>query len=276
MCYVFVAFEPCFSFSATFELAILLASCNALLHWFSTRHGASDLVRNFFFIYIICTVASGYSNASIWRYHFSYRLQGLHFLILFTLRPYLASGLALFFFSSWFGVGGTLCFVSFHFLASCSVESVKWRALHALVPSMLACPRALVPSCPNFRRALVPSMLACPRALVPACPNFQRALVPSLFACPRALVPKFLVPKFLACPRAIDVGVPSCPRARVPKFLACPRAFDAGVPSRLNFRRALMPSMLMFRTLLRDVTLEMFLESLKHSDPFFLNFIRET
>ena len=110
-----------FSFSATFELAILLASCNALLHWFSTRHGASDLVRNFFFIYIICTVAAGYSNASNWRYHFSYRLQGLHFLILFTLRPYLASGLALFFFSSWFGVGGTLCFVSFHFLASCSV-----------------------------------------------------------------------------------------------------------------------------------------------------------
>ena len=98
MCYVLVAFEPCFSFSATFELAILLASCNALLHWFSTRHGASDLVRNFFFIYIICIVASGYSNASIWRYHFSYRLQGLHFLILFTLRPYLASGLALFFF----------------------------------------------------------------------------------------------------------------------------------------------------------------------------------
>ena len=48
VCYVFVAFEPCFSFSATFELAILLASCNALLHWFSTRHGASDLVRNFF------------------------------------------------------------------------------------------------------------------------------------------------------------------------------------------------------------------------------------
>ena len=26
-----------------------------------------------------------------------------------------------FFFSSWFGVGGTLCFVSFNFLASCSV-----------------------------------------------------------------------------------------------------------------------------------------------------------
>ena len=98
MCYVFVAFEPCFSFSATFELAILLASCNALLHWFSTRHGASDLVRNFFFIYITCTVASGYSNASIWRYHFSYRLQGLYFLILSKLRPYLASGLALFFF----------------------------------------------------------------------------------------------------------------------------------------------------------------------------------
>ena len=145
MCYVFVAFEPCFSFSGTFELAILLASCNALLHWFSTRHGASDLVRNFFFIYIICTVASGCSNASVWRYHFSYRLQGLHFLILFTLRPYLASGLALFFFlllvwgswfgvlglvrvlrcfffSSWFGVGGTLCFVSFH-----SSLRVLWR-----------------------------------------------------------------------------------------------------------------------------------------------------
>ena len=128
----------------------------------------------------------------------------------------------------------------------------------------------------------MPSMLACPRALVPACPNFQRARVPKFSACPRAFYvgvpscPRALVPKFLACPRAIDVGVPSCPRARVPKFLACPRAFDAGVPSRLNFRRALVPSMLMFRTLLRDVTLEMFLESLKLSDPFFLNFIRET
>ena len=95
----------------------------------------------------------------------------------------------------------------------------------------------------------VPSCLRCWRAFVPSCPNFRRALVPSMLA---------------------------CPRARVPKFLACPRAFDAGVPSRLNFRRALVPSMLMFRTLLRDVTLEMFLESLKLSDPFFLNFIRET
>ena len=122
MCYVFVAFEPCFSFSATFELAILLASCNALLHWFSTRHGASDLVRNFFFIYIICTVASGYSNASIWRYHFSYRLQGLHFLILFTLRPYLASGLALFF--SPLGLGLGEHFASFHFISSLRV---LWR-----------------------------------------------------------------------------------------------------------------------------------------------------
>ena len=114
-----------------------------------------------------------------------------------------------------------------------------------------------VPSCP---RARVPKLSACPRAFYVGVPS-----------CPRALVPKFL-----ACPRAIDVGVPSCPRACVPKFLACPRAFDAGVPSRLNFRRALVPSMLMFRTLLRDVTLEMFLESLKLSDPFFLNFIRET
>ena len=103
-----------FSFSASFEQAILLASCGAILHWFSTRHGASDLVRNFFFIKIMCTFASGYSNASISRYQFSYRLQGLHFLILFTLRPYLASGLALFL-SSWFGVGGNtlLRFTSF-------------------------------------------------------------------------------------------------------------------------------------------------------------------
>ena len=142
-------------------------------------------------------------------------------------------------------------------------ESVKWRALRAL-------------------RALVPSMLACPRARVPkfsACPRAIDVGVPS---CPRARVPKFS-----ACPRAFYVGVPSCPRALVPKFLAGPRAlvpawpnswraFDAGVPSRLNFRRALVPSMLMFRTLLRDVTLEMFLESLKLSDPFFLNFIRKT
>ena len=135
------------------------------------------------------------------------------------------------------------------------VESVKWRALRALVPSMLACPRAQ-----SFG---VPSCLPCWRALVPACPNFQRALVPSMLACPRAQIS----------------GVPSCHRcwrARVPNFLACPRAFDAGVPSRLNFRRALVPSMLMFRTLMRDLTLEMFLESLKLSDPFFLNFIRET
>ena len=136
------------------------------------------------------------------------------------------------------------------------------------VPSCLRCRRALVPACPRDQIFGVPSCLPCWRALVPACPNFQRALVPSMLAS--------LVPKFLACLRAIDVGVPSCPRARVPKFLACPRAFDAGVPSRLNFRRALVPSMLMFRTLLRDVTLEMFLESLKLSDPFFLNFIRET
>ena len=101
----------------------------------------------------------------------------------------------------------------------------------------------------------------------PTCPTCPRAFDVGVPSCPRALVPKFS-----ACPRAIDVGVPSCPRARVPKLLACPRAFDAGVPSCLNFRRALVPSMLMFRTLLRDVTLEMFLESLKLSDPFFSKF----
>ena len=76
------------------------------------------------------------SNASISRYHFSYRLQGLHFLILFTLRPYLAWVLALLslllvWVGGWglgvrvggwgLGVGSLLCFVSFHFLTSCSV-----------------------------------------------------------------------------------------------------------------------------------------------------------
>ena len=89
----------------------------------------------------------------------------------------------------------------------------------ALVPSMLACPRALVPACPNFRRALVPSMLACPRALVPACPNYRRALVPSMLACPRAQI--IGVPSCLQCWRAL---VPSCPRACMPKFSVCPRA----------------------------------------------------
>ena len=44
----------------------------------------------------------------------------------------------------------------------------------------------------------------------------------------------------------------ACPRVLVPKFSACPRAFDVDV-----------------RTLLRDVTLEMFLESLNLSDPLF-------
>ena len=48
-----------FTFSATFKQAILLASCNAILHWLSTKHGASDLVRNSFVIYIMCTFTSG-------------------------------------------------------------------------------------------------------------------------------------------------------------------------------------------------------------------------
>ena len=113
MCYVFVAFEPCFPFQLPSSRPFCWASCNAILHWFSTRHGASDLVRNFFFIYIMCTFASGY--VSISRYQFSYRLQGLHFLILFTFRPYLASGLALFL---WFGVGEGGQFASFHFTSS--------------------------------------------------------------------------------------------------------------------------------------------------------------
>ena len=102
------------------------------------------------------------------------------------------------------------------------------RSLLNRVPCVPCVPfNLLVPSCPKFRRALVPSMLACPRALVPACPNFQRALVPSIMACPRALVPScpraliFGVPSCLLCWRAL---VPSCPRACVPKFLACPRA----------------------------------------------------
>ena len=123
------------------------------------------------------------------------------------------------------------------------------------VPSCLPCWRALVPSCPRAQIFSVPSCLLCWRALVPSCPRAQISGVPSCHQCWRALVP-------------------SCPRARVPKFLACPRAFDSGVLSRLNFRPALVPSMLMFRTLLRDLTLETFLESLKLSDPFFLNFIR--
>ena len=124
-------------------------------------------------------------------------------------------------------------------------DSVKWRTLRALrvlVPSMLACPRALVPSCP---RARMPKFLACPRAIDVG--------APSCLPCWRALVP--------ACPRAQIFGVPSC--------LPCWRAL---VSLCLNFRRALVPSMLMFRTLLRDVTLEMFLESLKLSDPFFSKF----
>ena len=97
-----------------------------------------------------------------------------------------------------------------------------------------------------------------------------RALVPSMLACSRALVPKFL-----ACPHTIE-SMSACPRARVPKILGVPSCLPcwrALVSSCLNFRRALVPLMLMFRTLLRDVTLEMFLESLKLSDPFFLNFI---
>ena len=86
------------------------------------------------------------------------------------------------------------------FKTSCSLESVKWRALRALVPSMLACPRARVPkfsacprafyvgvpSCPRARISGVPSCHRCWRALVPACPNSWRALVPSMLACPRA------------------------------------------------------------------------------------------
>ena len=79
-------------------------------------------------------------------------------------------------------------------------KSVKWRALRALVPSMLACPRAQIFGVPSCHR--------CWRALMPSCPNFRRALVPSMLACPRARVPKFSAcPKFLACPRAFDVDV---------------------------------------------------------------------
>ena len=107
------------SFSATFQQAILLASCNAILHWFSTRHGASELVRNFIFIYIMCTLVG---NAGISMFHLSYRLQGLHFLILFSLRPYLASGLALFSLLVVWGWGEH--FASFHFISSLCV---LWR-----------------------------------------------------------------------------------------------------------------------------------------------------
>ena len=111
---MFVAFEPCFSFSATYELAILLASCNALLHWFSTRHGASDLVRNFFFIYIICTVASGYSNASIWRYHLAIAYRGCIFSSYLRFDPIWLRVLRCFFLLLVWGWGNTLLrFISF-------------------------------------------------------------------------------------------------------------------------------------------------------------------
>ena len=83
------------------------------------------------------------------------------------------------------------------------VPCVPCVPFNLLVPSCLRCWRALVPTCPNFRRALVPSMLACPHALVPTCPNFWRALVPSMLACPRALVP--------ACPNYRRALVPVLP-----------------------------------------------------------------
>ena len=116
-------------------------------------------------------------------------------------------------------------------LARAKIESVKWRALRALVPSMLACPRARVPK-----------FLACPRAFhvgVPSCPRARIFGVPSCLPCLRARVPKFSV-----CPRAFYVGVPSCPnfwRALVPSMLACPRAQILGVPSCLRCWRALAP-----------------------------------
>ena len=99
----------------------------------------------------------------------------------------------------------------------------------------------------------------------PTCPTCPRAFDVGVPSCPRARVPKFS-----ACPRAFHVGVPSCPRALVPSMLACPRFL---VPKFSACPR--VPSMLMFRTLLRDVTLEVFPESLNLSDPFFLNFIRK-
>ena len=127
MCYVFVAFEPYFSFSASCEQAILLASCRAsglvehfyigLARGMSLRFG-----EKYLFSFISCVLSPLASNASISSYHFSYRLQGLHFLILFSLRPNLAWGLALFL-SSWFGVGGNTL-ASFHFISSLRV---LWR-----------------------------------------------------------------------------------------------------------------------------------------------------
>ena len=72
----------------------------------------------------------------------------------------------------------------------CYYESVKWRALRAL-------------------RALVPSMSACPRALVPLYPRAQTFGVPSYHRCWRALVP--------SCPRAHILGPASF--GRVPTFL---------------------------------------------------------
>ena len=90
-------------------------------------------------------------------------------------------------------------------------EKLRFHSEASLLNSVPYVP--YVPACPNFRRALVPSMLACPRAQIfgvpscllnglPSCPNSWRALVPSMSACPRALVPKFS-----ACPRAFDVDV---------------------------------------------------------------------
>ena len=59
VCYIFVAFEPCFPFQLRSSIPFRWPVCNAILYWFSTRQIASDLVRNFCFIYIMCTFASG-------------------------------------------------------------------------------------------------------------------------------------------------------------------------------------------------------------------------
>ena len=108
------------SFSATFQQAILLASCNAILHWFSTRHGASELVRNFIFIYIMCTFASGW-QCRYFDVSSQLSLTGVAFSHLIFASTLFGFGSCAVFSPRGLGLGGTLCFVSFHFLALCSV-----------------------------------------------------------------------------------------------------------------------------------------------------------
>ena len=127
LCIYLCGLRDMFPFHLRSKCVCMPFGSNLIPHLFSTRHGVSDLVRNFFFIYVIsvmCSIASGSQCRNFKVLHslaIAYRrcVVSSHFKLRIDTIWLRALPCLLFFLR--FEVRRTRCFISFNFLTSCSI-----------------------------------------------------------------------------------------------------------------------------------------------------------